>query len=37
MPAERLSDRLWREQQQRWPATAATAGRVAVERDLVAR
>src|SRR5262249_21364533 len=35
-PADRLSDRLWREQQQRWP-TSATPSRQAVERDLVAR
>jgi len=27
MPPERRCDRLWREQQQRWPATAAGAGR----------
>jgi predicted homoserine dehydrogenase-like protein len=37
MPAERLSDRLWREQQQRWPAVSAASTRPVIERDLVAR
>jgi predicted homoserine dehydrogenase-like protein len=37
MPAERLSDRLWREQQQRWPAASAASTRPVIERDLVAR
>jgi predicted homoserine dehydrogenase-like protein len=37
MPVERISDRLWREQQQRWPAGPETRGRPALERDLVAR
>jgi predicted homoserine dehydrogenase-like protein len=37
LPAERLSDRLWKEQQERWPAKAAGAGRTPAARELVAR
>jgi predicted homoserine dehydrogenase-like protein len=37
LPAERLSDRLWREQQERWPTTSPARARAAVERDLVPR
>lgn len=37
MPAERLRDRLWQEQQRRWPAGAAAPKRPSVARDLVSR
>jgi len=37
MPAERLSDKLWGEQQQRWPAGSQASARPALERDLVTR
>ena len=37
LPAERLSDKLWKEQQERWPAKTVGAGRTPPARELVSR